>query len=109
MGPTASGKTEVAEALADQLCAQLVNADAFQIYQGMDVGTAKPLRKADYRLVDIRNPSEGFGVGEFVTLAQEVLSECWEAGKNVVVVGGTGLYMRALFEEYAEMAQAPDP
>lgn len=109
MGPTASGKTEVAEGLADAFGAQLVNADAFQIYRGMDIGTAKPERKSEYRLVDIRDPSEGFGVGEFVGLAQEVLAQCWKARTSVIVVGGTGLYIRALFEEYAEMGHAPDP
>jgi tRNA dimethylallyltransferase len=107
MGPTASGKTELAEQLAEIHNAQLVNADAFQIYRGMDIGTAKPENIDTYRLLDIRNPSEGFGVGEYVVLAQEVLSECWELQKNVVVVGGTGLYIRALFEEYDDMGQAP--
>jgi len=109
MGPTASGKTDLAEELAVILDAQLVNADAFQIYRGMNIGTAKPERKSEYRLLDIRNPSEGFGVGEYVSLAEVVLRECWEARRNVVVVGGTGLYIRALFEEYGEMAAAPDP
>ncbi len=109
MGTTASGKTELAEGLADWLGAQLVNADAFQIYRGMDIGTAKPARKSDYKLLDLRDPSEGFGVGEFVPLAQEVLTECWVAQQSVVVVGGTGLYVRALFEEYGEMSTAPEP
>ena len=107
MGPTASGKTELAEQLADHLDAQLVNADAFQIYRGMDIGTAKPYAKSRYHLLDIRNPSEGFGVGEYVVLAQTILNLCWEAGRSVVVVGGTGLYVRALFEEYDAMGQAP--
>jgi len=109
MGPTASGKTELAEALAELLNAQLVNADAFQIYRGMDIGTAKPASKERYQLLDIRNPSESFGVGEYVSLAQDVLQACWQDQKSVVVVGGTGLYIRALIEEYDAMAQAPDP
>ena len=109
MGPTASGKTELAEGLADHLDAQLINADAFQVYRGMDIGTAKPARKSEYKLVDIRNPSEGFGVGEYVSLAQQELFDCWKAGRSAIVVGGTGLYIRALFEEYEDMAQAPDP
>ena len=107
MGPTASGKTDLAEQLAEAFDAQLVNADAFQIYRGMDIGTAKPENNQAYRLLDIRNPSEGFGVGEYVALAQEVLRECWTARKSVVVVGGSGLYVRALFEEYDAMGQAP--
>lgn len=107
MGPTASGKTDLAEQLAEAFDAQLVNADAFQIYRGMDIGTAKPENIHAYRLLDIRNPSEGFGVGEYVAVAQEVLRECWDAQKSVVVVGGSGLYVRALFEEYDAMGQAP--
>jgi len=109
MGPTASGKTELAEQIAERIDAQLVNADAFQIYRGMDIGTAKPDRRDLYRLLDIRNPAEGFGVGEYVALAQEVIQDCWKAERSVVVVGGTGLYVRALFEEYSQMGQAPTP
>lgn len=109
MGPTASGKTELAEELAVRFNAQLINADAFQIYRGMDVGTAKPEHKEKYRLIDIRDPSVAYGVGEFVMLAQEALNECWAAGRSAVVVGGTGLYIRALMEEYTEMVGAPDP
>jgi len=109
MGPTASGKTEIAEAIADEIGGQLVNADAFQIYRGMDIGTAKPSNKSAYRLLDIKNPSQGFGVGEFVGLAQDVLRDCWDKGQSVVLVGGTGLYIRALVDEYSEMAPAPDP
>ena len=105
MGTTASGKTELAEALADELGAQLVNNDAFQIYRGMDVGTAKSPRKAEYRLMDIRDPDESFGVGEWVSLAQEALT----GPGPFVVVGGTGLYVRAFFEDYSDMAPPPDP
>ena len=107
MGPTASGKSALAEQLAEALDAQLVNADAFQIYRGMDIGTAKPERTSLYELIDIKDPSEGFGVGEFVTLAGEILGRQWESKRNVVIVGGTGLYLRALFEEYDAMGQAP--
>jgi tRNA dimethylallyltransferase len=109
MGPTASGKTALAEALAEELDAQLVNADAFQIYRGMDVGTAKPERKERYQLLDIRDPREGFGVGEFVALGSEALAEVYARRRSAVVVGGTGLYVRALFEGYEGMRPAPDP
>lgn len=109
MGPTASGKTDLAERLADELDAQLLNADAFQIYRGMDVGTAKPADRARYRLLDLKDPDEPFGVGEYVRLAQQALAGLYTQGRSAVVVGGTGLYVRALFEEYAEMSAAPDP
>ena len=109
MGPTASGKTGLAEALADELDATLINADAFQIYRGMDIGTAKPKAKSRYALLDIKNPNEGYGVGEWAQSAQAIVQDAWIAAKSVIVVGGTGLYIRALFEEYDGLHPAPDP
>lgn len=109
MGPTAVGKSDAAEHLAESLEAQLVSADAFQAYRLMDIGTAKPVRKHLYRLVDFKDPHESYGVGEFVQLAVPELENCFEQGRNVVVVGGTGLYIRALFEEYADLLPEPDP
>lgn len=108
MGQTASGKTALAECLADHLGASLVNADTFQAYRGMDIGTAKPQRKAEYHLIDIKNPNESFGVGEWVRLAGAALKEAYALSQSVVVVGGSGLNVRALFEGYAEMADAPE-
>lgn len=109
MGPTGSGKTPLAEALADRLEAKLVNADAFQIYRGMDIGTAKPERKERYALLDIRNPNESFGVGEWVQEALPHIREAWESQASVIVVGGTGFYVRALFESYSDLRPPPDP
>ncbi|HRK23079.1 MAG TPA: tRNA (adenosine(37)-N6)-dimethylallyltransferase MiaA [Fimbriimonadaceae bacterium] len=109
MGPTASGKTDLAEALARELDAQLINADAFQVYRGLDIGTAKPSAPARYKLLDIKDPTENFGVGEFVELASVALAEAFEAKRNAILVGGTGLYIRALTEGYAEMRPPPDP
>lgn len=109
MGPTSSGKTYLAERLADQLDATLVNADAFQVYRGFDIGTAKPVRRDRYELIDILEPTSSFGVGEFVQRASEILDESFRQTRNAIVVGGTGLYVRALFEEYADLAEAPDP
>jgi tRNA dimethylallyltransferase len=109
MGPTGAGKTDLAEALADRLDAQLVNADAFQVYRGMDIGTNKPPNRDRYRLLDLVEPSEPFGVGEWVRLARGILEELFARGQSAVFVGGTGLYIRALFEEYAEMGEAPPP
>lgn len=109
MGPTASGKTGLAEALADRLGAVLLNADAFQIYRGLDIGTAKPEDKSRYRLLDLREPNETFGVGEWVQLAQRELEDAYQSHKDVVMVGGTGLYIRALMEQYDSMQGPPDP
>jgi tRNA dimethylallyltransferase len=108
MGPTASGKTDLAEALAEDLGAQLINADAFQAYRGMDVGTAKPKRRELYRLLDIKNPNQSYGVGEFCALARTILEELWRERRSAVVVGGTGLYIRALCEQYSGLKPEPD-
>jgi tRNA dimethylallyltransferase len=109
MGQTASGKTALAEALADELGAGLINADAFQAYRGMDIGTAKPENVACYALLDLKNPDEAYGVGEFCLLAATELARLHAEGRSAVVVGGTGQYVRALFEEYADLMPEPDP
>ncbi len=109
MGPTGSGKSAVAERLADDWGAILVNADAFQVYRGFDIGTNKPTNRERYELVDICDPEEQFGVGEWLRRVEGILQSAWEAREDVIVVGGTGLYVRALFEGYAEMSGPPDP
>lgn len=109
LGPTAAGKTELAERLADRLQAQLISADAFQVYRGFDVGTAKPLNTERYELIDILDPAEPFGVGDFVQRAVSLLEPLYARGRNVVLVGGTAYYVRALLEEYGELHGQPDP
>lgn len=109
MGPTASGKTPLAEALASELDAQLINADAFQIYRGLDIGTGKPQNRDQYALLDIVSPGRQFGLGEWLRLAQEHLEGLFEAGSNAILVGGTGLYIRGLMEEYKDIGPPPDP
>lgn len=109
MGPTASGKSDLAEAVAERLDAVLLNADAFQIYRGMDIGTAKPIDRSRYRLLDIRDPDEAFGLGEWIQLAASELRTAWGEGRSVIIVGGTGLYIRALFEGYDSMCGPPTP
>lgn len=108
MGPTGSGKTVLAERLANELDAQLINADAFQVYRGFTIGTAKPHRAQEYELVDILEPSEAFGVGEWVRRASSVLRRLHTENRSAVFVGGTGFYIRALFERYDEMSPEPD-
>ena len=109
MGPTASGKTALAEGLADRLDAGLINADAFQVYRGMDVGTAKPDARERYRLLDFKRPDETYGAGEFCVLAAAELQALFARGRSAIVVGGTGQYVRALFEEYRDLMPEPDP
>lgn len=98
MGPTAVGKSDLAEALAAELDCRIVNADAFQIYKGCDIGTAKPVHRERYELIDICEPTESFSAGRFVELATPLVSN-----RTSVICGGTGLYVRALFEGYSEM------
>lgn len=109
MGSTGSGKSAVAEALADLWDAVLVNADAFQVYRGFDIGTNKPTLRSRYSLIDVCDPTEQFGLGEWLRRVEPILGEAWEAQRDVVLVGGTGLYIRALFEGYAELSGPPDP
>ena len=109
MGPTASGKTALAEALAEELDAQLINADASQAYIGMSIGTAKPEDTHRYKLLDLKTPDEQYGAGEFCRLASAELDELWDKGRSAVVVGGTGFYLRALFEQYEGLEDQPDP
>jgi tRNA dimethylallyltransferase len=109
MGPTGSGKSDFAEHLADRLGAQLVNGDAFQVYRGLDIGTAKPDDPSRYELLDLIQPDEDFGVGAWIQAAIPVLEACFARSQSVVLVGGTGLYIRALTEGYTDMMAAPDP
>ncbi|MCB0824627.1 MAG: tRNA (adenosine(37)-N6)-dimethylallyltransferase MiaA [Armatimonadetes bacterium] len=108
-GPTASGKSVLAEAVSERLDAQLINADAFMVYQGLDIGTNKPKNEADYVLLDLVPPTHSFGVGEYIRAAEPILTSLFARGKNVVLVGGTGFYLRALTEQYTELSPPPDP
>lgn len=101
LGPTASGKTALAEALAAHLGCRIVNADVFQMYRGLDIGTAKPERRELYDLLDILEPVETLTAGRFVHLAADLCAAAYEQGRHVIVCGGTGLYVRALFEGYS--------
>lgn len=109
LGPTASGKSDLAEKLAEQTNAQLLNADAFQVYRGLDIGTGKPADVPRYKLLDVADPWDQFGLGAWIRLASNELQDAWAACRSVIVVGGTGLYVRALFEGYASVDSQPDP
>ena len=105
MGPTCSGKTELANYLIDKLNCEAINFDAFQIYKDMNIGTAK-LSKDDshykkYHLLDIKTPNETFSVMEYQSLCREVLSNLFDKYNDVVLVGGTGLYVRAALFDYS--------
>lgn len=103
-GPTASGKTEVAEALADELGTEVVSADAYQVYAGLPILTNQPTRPT--RLVAVWPLSKDASVAEFAELAHAAIDELVETSGKAVVAGGTGLYLRAALAEL-ELPPAP--
>lgn len=102
LGATATGKSALGLALAEELGGEIVNADALQVYRGFDIGTAKPdaaeRARVPHHLIDILEPSEPYSAGEFARRALEAVAEIQGRGRVPVVVGGSGLYLRALFE-----------
>ncbi len=100
LGPTGVGKTAMALALAGRLGGEIVSADSMQVYRGMDIGTAKPTPEERLRiphhLLDVVDPDQPFDASRYCVLAHEVIARLCGEGKPVFVVGGTGLYIRAL-------------
>lgn len=100
VGPTASGKTLWASRWARENGAEIVSADSRQIYRGLDIGTAKPdpslVQEIPHHLIDVRNPDESYSAGQFVRDAREAIHGIRARGNKVAVVGGTGLYIKAL-------------
>jgi tRNA dimethylallyltransferase len=105
-GPTASGKTGVAEALARRLGTEVVSADALQVYRGLPILTNQPSRPT--RLVAVRELSEEMSVGEYAGLAHAAIDELVGAHGSAVVAGGTGLYLRAALVDL-RVPPAPPP
>ena len=101
-GPTASGKTRIGIELCRRIDGEIINADAMQIYRGMDIGTAKPDREeragVAHHLIDIRNPSDSFSVADYVGEAVSCIREIQARGHTAVICGGTGLYIQSLME-----------
>ena len=99
-GPTAVGKTDASLLLAQELGAEIVSADSMQIYRGMDIGTAKPTREQRrlvyHHMLDIADPAQPYSVGDYLRDARAALDGIISSGGVPIVVGGTGLYIRAL-------------
>ena len=112
MGPTASGKTALALALAERFPLELISVDSALVYRGLDIGTAKPdaatLVRHPHRLVDIRDPEQAYSAAEFRADALAAMAEIVAAGRVPLLVGGTGLYFRALARGLAALPEA-DP
>jgi tRNA dimethylallyltransferase len=102
VGPTASGKSQLALFLAERFSGEIVNYDSVQIFRHIDIGTAKPSAEERFRvphhMIDLREPTEIFTAGDFQHEARRVLDEIRQRGKLPILVGGTGLYLRALTE-----------
>lgn len=113
MGPTASGKSSLALALAERLGGEILSADSAQVYRGLDVGTAKPTpqerARIPHHLLDLRDPDQGFSLADFLRLAGPALEEIQTRGRLPLLVGGTGLYLRGLLEGYTLVEVPPNP
>ena len=100
VGPTASGKTEIGVAIAEAVGGEIVAADSRQVYRGFDIGTAKPSAaeraRARHHCVDLVEPDDTFDVARFRAAAAAAIADVRRRGRAAIVVGGTGLYVRAL-------------
>ncbi len=112
MGPTASGKTDIALDLVRELPCEIINVDSAQIYRHMDIGTAKPdaatLKLAPHHLIDVIEPDESYSAARFRDDAQALMREITERGNIPLLVGGTMLYFKTLLEGLSELPEA-DP
>ncbi|MDZ8119808.1 tRNA (adenosine(37)-N6)-dimethylallyltransferase MiaA [Pontiella agarivorans] len=104
IGPTASGKSAVAQYIAEREGQLIVSADSMNIYRGMDIGTAKPTsedrKKADYAGFDLAGPTEKFNVAAYL----DAVRPSFQSGRDIIVAGGTGLYVKCLTEGFDDVA-----
>ncbi len=112
VGPTATGKTAVGIELAKRLNGEIISADSMAVYRGMDIGTAKPTLEeqsmARFHLIDVVAPDEEFSVSEFKRLADDAIADILSRGKLPILVGGTGLYIKAVTVGLNIPSAAPD-
>ncbi len=110
MGPTGSGKSDLAVRLAEQLPLEIISVDSALVYRGMDIGTAKPSSSTRARiahhLIDIREPTAGYSVGEFILDVRQAMLEIWSRGHLPLLVGGTMMYFHALTSGIADLPEA---
>ncbi len=109
-GPTASGKTAAALAIAREMPVEIISVDSALVYRGLDIGTAKPsaqeLAAVPHHLIDIRDPLQAYSAAEFVRDATQLIHEIHARGKLPLLVGGTMLYFKALFDGLDDMPKA---
>ena len=112
-GPTAAGKTDAALALAERIGGEIINADSMQVYVGMDIGTAKPSAieqaRVPFHLLDIATPDAQLTVAEWKNRAETAIADITARGKQVILCGGTGMYLRALLDNWSLAETPADP
>ncbi len=112
LGPTASGKSALAMSLAERLSGEIVSCDSVAVYRNFEIGTAKPSRddraRVPHHLIDVAEPGEAFTAGEYARQARMALNDSARRGHLPIVVGGTGLYLRALLEGLFPAPQRSD-
>jgi tRNA dimethylallyltransferase len=113
LGPTAVGKTAVGLRVAEQIGGEIISADSAAVYRGMDIGTAKPTAeeraRVRFHLIDVADPDEPFTAAKFRELALEAIRDIQARGKRVLIVGGTGLYLRVLLHGFSLAPPPRDP
>jgi tRNA dimethylallyltransferase len=109
-GPTASGKSAIAEALAERFDADIISVDSAQIYRGMDIGSAKPdlqtRARIAHHLIDILQPEQSYSAAQFCADARRALADIHERGKLAILVGGTMLYFRTLLRGLSALPES---
>lgn len=112
MGPTASGKTKLAMYLADHFDAEIISVDSAMIYQGMDIGTAKPtadeLRLYPHYLIDLVDPKDAFSVSDFLKALKPIIDQSHKNNKLPILVGGTMMYFNAFMHGLTELPEADE-
>jgi tRNA dimethylallyltransferase len=105
VGETASGKSQLAIALAKRFNGEIINADSWSVYRGFDIGTAKPTRRqrqlVPHHLIDVADPLEGFNAAEFKKMAVAAIDDIHARGKLPILSGGTGLYVDSVLFNYS--------
>ena len=102
LGPTASGKTKLAVELAEKFNGEIVSADSRQVYRGMDIGTGKDLAEysVPYHLIDVASPKSQFDLAQYQKMAFRAIDDILKRGKLPILVGGSGLYLQAVVDNY---------
>jgi len=110
MGPTGSGKSDLAIHLCERLPLEIISVDSAMVYRGMDIGTAKPdaatRARIAHHLIDIRDPADSYSAGDFIREASASMQDIWQRGRVPLLVGGTMLYFHALTTGIARLPEA---